>query len=1086
MELGKIKRSVVLSLVFALLVSIFSMDIGFAESKDETKPLPTTVEVKKTYPQQNQEWVEVNPLIKFDFEEAVEIVDGSKLEDNITITSDGGKFAVDLKRDGFLSFEGNSLKIDINSIGRSGKFTLRKNTAYRVTIKEGTLRVKGRKDKLGKDILNKEEKLYFITGDKSVDANEGLVVKQYSSNQFMSDNITFIHSTQLDNDGEIFIHFNKKIQWNKYNAGVEKDSEALKHFKLYKKPHSYEKNTNLTDKSYMYNIFKQPIPSNLEQVDIESVQILRDDKGNNTNILKIKPIKSLLNLNEYKIVLDKKKILISFEDDVLRHDINQNIWTKPTNDKIAPLWDRDSSAEEIVEDENAPNKDYNIDDYIIYGAPNYGPLKENQNESKPITILIDKEVRLKPYNEGYLSPLEGVNLYENYKEGNAKVQIENYKIEYYFDIVTGIKRTKLLFYPKEELDSGKEYILEVLNGTFVSRGNVDLRGINLKFGVEGNYTRETGIYKTIVNVDGSYKNESINKLLDDYLKKDKDGNFKNKISLTLKGYNFNEDIESVSLRKTSSYQPQTEDEALAYRNRIISEGVIAEELITIPISDVKFHTVNEIEVNLQSSILEKLSKAVNLGTYSVEIKFKDKDEPVKSSARYKSSMLESIMSPCKQEPIPIMWIPYTDQSGVNHKDLTEIKICFDDPDGNLKQKHDNGMGFVDYAKTQEFSIINQGNDIRDKGLPVVIDTSVEGKICFKVPIKKSNVIDGIRDGMTYTVTIPEDLLRCKFDYHRSPKKTWDFTTIPIGEADSIFEGSIPEDYDPDYRIVLEGKDLSSTSKVIFKHLGNDNEYPTEINPTYLPIIPSNSLGLGGYGKLFVNLPAINKLPVGLYNIIIKTSHNLEDEYIYGIFSVVKRGTHIPNETDRDKDTTDPNVENVKEIIVTSKNKMTLNQSYRGRTIDLDSLLGDQALTREIKYEGNSLSFLDTKSKWSNVEFSDINKISSNEDMNIRLGRAEPQLQDMVKKKLKGYIVKSEFIIVGGENYIAKKLKLTIPYKNSTGRNLKVMRYDEETRRVYELNVPENNINSFDKTVTLEANSVLKNSKNTKGVFVIVE
>ena len=66
------------------------------------------------------------------------------------------------------------------------------------------------------------------------------------------------------------------------------------------------------------------------------------------------------------------------------------------------------------------------------------------------------------------------------------------------------------------------------------------------------------------------------------------------------------------------------------------------------------------------------------------------------------------------------------------------------------------------------------------------------------------------------------------------------------------------------------------------------------------------------------------------------------------------------------------------------------------------------------------------------------------------------------------------------------MKLTIPYKNSTGRNLKVMRYDEETRRVYELNVPENNINSFDKTVTLEANSVLKNSKNTKGVFVIVE
>src|SRR5699024_7876540 len=134
----KIERSIALNLVFVLLVSLVCVNIGFAESTDEVKPLPNSVEVKSTYPTNNQEWIEVNPLIKFDFEEPVELIDKNKIKENITITSDGDKFAVDLDKDAFLSFEGNSLKIDINSIGRSGKFTLRKNTAYRVTIKEGT------------------------------------------------------------------------------------------------------------------------------------------------------------------------------------------------------------------------------------------------------------------------------------------------------------------------------------------------------------------------------------------------------------------------------------------------------------------------------------------------------------------------------------------------------------------------------------------------------------------------------------------------------------------------------------------------------------------------------------------------------------------------------------------------------------------------------------------------------------------------------------------------------------------------------------------------------------------------------------
>ena len=1085
----KIKRSVAMSLIFALILTLISMNFGFADQVVSEDLTPTTVSVKSTYPKNNAEWVEVNPLIRFDFKEPVELVKNSKLEDSITITSDGGKFAVDLNKDAFLSFEGNSLKIDVNSLDRSGKFTLRKNTAYRVTIKEGALRVKGRKDKLGKDILNEKEELYFITGDKKISANEGLVVKQYSSNKSMSDDITLVHNTQLDSNGEIFIHFNKKIQWNKYKTEVKTDNEALKYFKLYKKPHAYKKNADLTDQSYMYDILKQPVPSNLEKVDIESVQILKNSSGENTNILKIKPVKPFLNLNEYQIVLDKKEMLISFEDDTLRDPINQSIWTKPTNDRIAPLWDRDSLAEEIVEDKNAPNKDYNIDNYVIYGAPNYGPLNTNDTEnSKPITILVDKEVRLKPYTEGYMSPLEFVNLEESYKQSNTKVEIENYKIEYYFDVIDGTKKTKLLFYPKTKLESGKEYTFKVPNGTFVSRGNVDLRGISLRFGIEGAYTRPTGIYKAIVNVDGSYKNESVNVLFDDYFYKDINGNFKKKLNLKLKGYNFTEDIVSVNLRKIEEFQPRNDEERNAYRSKVISQGVQAEEFISIPTSDVIFHTVNDIEINLQSSILEKLSKTRSLGTYSVEIVFKNKDgskKTVTSLINEKLSLIKSIMSPCQGHPEPIFWTPYTDQTGVNHKNLDRVVICFDDPDGDLVEKANVG-GFVDPYRAQEFKIMDPTNTInlRDKSKDITI-SKPNGKICFTIPINKSLTTDG----MTYKVTIPRNILRCKFGDdgpHPNLEKTWEFTTTPIGKAEQVFEGSVPEDYNPDYPIVLYGKDLSSNTKVFFKHLGTDKEYPVERHPLYLPDDPSNPYGIGAKGKLFVYLPTIRRLPVGLYNVVLKTDTNLEHEYIYGTFSVVKKGAYVPNETDKDKDSTDDDVENIKEIIATSKNEMELKSSYRGRLLNLDGIIGDDVLTREIKFKGEKLPLLDLESKWSNVKLTDVKKLSPSSDMKIRVGRAEPHIQDIFKKKLKGYNVKSDFVIVGGENYIAKKLNLTIPYKNSSGKNLKVMKYDEETRRVYEVDLPESKINTFDKLISLEANSVLENSKNTNGVFVVVE
>ena len=350
------------------------------------------------------------------------------------------------------------LKIDINSLYRAGQNPLRANTAYKLTIGKGALRLKDY-NIAGTDnrMENEEINLYFITGERFKISDVGLKPAKYTSKPEKShDDITRLTSTRLDKDGNIYIHFHtdgafpRQLKWNQWTAKhkVKTDEEALKYFKLYKSPQAYARdhdaNGIVYDKEFRYNIDGQSIPINgLDEIPLQSVEIVKDENGDNTNILKIMPKYDLIPYNQYFIKLTERDILtdnyekIMGENENLISEKGQEIWTAPLSKGELPSWEMDKiSPEQIIEVEKGAYKST----YVIHGASNY-----NSN-NKPIILYIDQEVVLNPH---ILKPSDGITLYEGYREGDKSTQkrkIEWYKLEYFFE--EGIKKTKISLYPQ--------------------------------------------------------------------------------------------------------------------------------------------------------------------------------------------------------------------------------------------------------------------------------------------------------------------------------------------------------------------------------------------------------------------------------------------------------------------------------------------------------------------------------------------------------------------------------------------------------------------------------------------------------------
>ncbi|NLZ54957.1 MAG: hypothetical protein GX892_17790, partial [Thermoanaerobacteraceae bacterium] len=167
----------------------------------------------------------------------------------------------------------------------------------------------------------------------------------------------------------------------------------------------------------------------------------------------------------------------------------------------------------------------------------------------------------------------------------------------------------------------------------------------------------------------------------------------------------------------------------------------------------------------------------------------------------------------------------------------------------------------------------------------------------------------------------------------------------------------------------------------------------------------------------------------------------------------------------------------------SEDTLILERPYTDRRsleIDLDEIMGHQVLTRKIRFDGrrgDRISTFETFSKWADVTLYGIgiDDYKSNEDAEIILGRAEPLMAQNLRQKLGRTKIKSEFIQVLGQNVRFSSFKITMPFKESDGINLKVLRYDHDIRQFIEQDF---SVDQIEKTVTVRSYS--------PGIFVVVE
>ena len=223
------------------------------------------------------------------------------------------------------------------------------------------------------------------------------------------------------------------------------------------------------------------------------------------------------------------------------------------------------------------------------------------------------------------------------------------------------------------------------------------------------------------------------------------------------------------------------------------------------------------------------------------------------------------------------------------------------------------------------------------------------------------------------------------------------------------------------------------------------------------------------------------LPIGLYDIVISNGTPYDIEMVYGVLSVVEEGDYVPNEDYRVKDESSTGV--VKETIKTNEDVLEIEDKHSNRRyleVDLDELMGTTSWVRKIQYEaswGDRIDKLVLKSKWANVTIEDLKLDIYGEGklVEMRIGRVEPSMADILKNRLMDYNIKSNFIEVSGGNFDFSRFKIEIPYFESDGENLKLLRYDEMKREFEEMNYE---VDLIDGTV--------KSYVPKSGIFVIVE
>lgn len=1094
--------------------------------------------IESTYPTNNQEYVEVEPDITFEFKYDIDIVDVEKIH-----FKDYNANRLHLNRNKIFIKDGNKLVVRIGD--SEGKYPLKKSHLYTFVLEEGAVKFKAH------PLSNYETLINFITqGDGDVP-----YPTKYSSDDNMKDDITNIDDTKLDKDGYIYIKMNENIRF-------DKDFDYSKNFKLslmqYVLPNEIKQTPDGVDygSRYDYRYNSNTIGYHAE---LANKYANEDDKYDNLREIPIAYTDlDVVNGDTIRIKLDNSnpktmyyharyKLLIDryiFEN-MYGYNPNEDIefeFFTDVDPKDKNLdWRLDFiKAQSIEESKDAPYKSY-----ILKGVPTYTNYK-GDNTQRPLTINVLGEVIPNPrgysyYTDTVINPnpikikhdyLDDITFREinkskrtvlvdktnatNLSQPEYKLFITdaevNQDISLEFDSELGVDPSDLVWTTQDasKVIVSKDGVISAISDTDVVlvRGWKDGK---IYIEVSLKITRELSTdycqIEYYYDEDGN-KNTKIllypNKDELDYGKRytldvpkgtfvSRDGSLMDRLNIEfITNGDLNETIgieylEDNVLNIENLYRDQKGEFYIhGYNfNEEIEEieliPVSGSKSIFVPKKHIYFQGLTKIKVVLKDEILDQ---TINQGQddYKILIRFKS------SSAIQTSDLFVQVIQ--MGAPVVLDRIPDAnenfDELDLEHEvddNFTKgryfIKIIFDNPDGSLKFVENDSIASTGLQKLLTSRITTAGSTASIIDTDFINNIKAVGDLEVKDYINKYLFVED-EDKKQATLYIPVKIMRASTSYNIiiNPGIVTNYA-----KANETIRWDIKTQNVPIISDVITGsiiEDYDDDKPVIIKGDNFSENSRVYLNDEEADDVDYKEIEVNGvtYKFLYIYLP--NNLDPGIYTIRVRNDENHE-AIEYGAFSIVEEGEFVPDDYFE-------YLEEVREGIIKKDSKLSegiidIEKKYNDDTeleFDLDELMGINTYIRKLSIEGDEDDYINsvkTYSKWADIEvrYAKIVDEDYSDEFTIYLGRVEDNIKRNLTTRL-NKIIKSDFIQVRGDNFECREIRVSMPIIYNTSPMLRVYRYDENLRRFEEIR--DINVDMVNKKVSF--------TSYNQGIFVVVE
>lgn len=288
---------------------------------------------------------------------------------------------------------------------------------------------------------------------------------------------------------------------------------------------------------------------------------------------------------------------------------------------------------------------------------------------------------------------------------------------------------------------------------------------------------------------------------------------------------------------------------------------------------------------------------------------------------------------------------------------------------------------------------------------------------------------------TYQAYVAPDLVRYG-PATGNPEVAWRFATMAVPVVRSVSVGSLHEDYDSQAYIMVRGDGFNPQGVEVF------------FNDTPARRVHVRSDREGAYLKVYLPQGS-RRLEPGLYSIKVVNSDHSE-QLLPQCLSIVP-AARLPIPEMKRWVREDNRYGEVVASPAVSEDTLELDPRYSSRReliLDLDELLGTEALVRQIKLDRRTfINRLEAISSQGNVTLYGVQTHNRDAgDSLLYIGRTPPHLAAAIQKSLPGGSRPSSFFEIGGQNVSFDQLVVRLPFESAPGTALQVMRYDREQRK----------------------------------------